>query len=407
MLKSILILYQYFYPDDVVSALQKTQLAQHLASMGWEVETWPCNRSCHRHGEEFTVDSERHAGVEIHRVWRPDWRQHSFMGRILSAIWVLISWSARLLIVTRYQPSVILIGTDPIFSLIIAPWFKLIRPKSKIVHWCFDMYPEYPIADGIISKTGWIARITTFVMGRAYKACDLIGDLGPCMKKLLGKYPGKRYATLTPWALEEPEGPLEIDIHERRTVFGEPRDVKLGLLYSGNFGPPHSSDLTVALARELRNTSIVFAFSIRGSKVSALKNTLNADDTNVRFVPFAEHDKLKARLSSPDIHIVTLREAYTGALVPSKFFGAIAAGRPVLFEGSEECAIAQWINEYGIGWVLTRSNLTKVAEDLLAFSGDSQRKNIMFHHCKAIYEEHFSKRIVLENWDKELKALFI
>jgi len=89
-----------------------------------------------------------------------------------------------------------------------------------------------------------------------------------------------------------------------------------------------------------------------------------------------------------------LSPSYTGAVVPSKFFGALAAGRPVLFEGSVDCSIARWIKEHRIGWVLPtnakiengksqienelteaeKKAIEEVGMDLLVFAADPARK---------------------------------
>ena len=123
-------------------------------------------------------------------------------------------------------------------------------------------------------------------------------------------------------------------------------------MYSGNFGRAHSYDEILSIARALRGQSIRFAFSVRGNRFDELRRAVSEEDSNIAFVPFAAEDRLQARLSAADIHIVTLREEWTGSVVPSKFFGALAAGRPVLFVGSRRSAIAHWIEEHRVGWIL-------------------------------------------------------
>src|ERR1700738_583559 len=98
-----------------------------------------------------------------------------------------------------------------------------------------------------------------------------------------------------------------------------------------------------------------------------LRSDILVSDNNVTLCPFASQEHLEARLSAADILVVTLRDEWTGAVVPSKFFGALAAGRPVLFEGSDDCAIAQWIKEFGVGWVLTPASEEAIAKQLIEF----------------------------------------
>jgi glycosyltransferase involved in cell wall biosynthesis len=196
--------------------------------------------------------------------------------------------------------------------------------------------------------------------------------------------------TLTPWALLEPPSPLKIDLAERSAIFG---DARLALMYSGNFGRAHSYTEIVDLAARLSDSSVKIAFSIRGNRAADL------EQTNIKIVPFATEDQLAARLSAPDIHIVTLREEWTGTVVPSKFFGALAAGRPVLFIGSQHSSIAMWIRQYKVGWVLGPETATELR------SLEPAQLARLFHHCHTVYQENFSKEKVIKAFNDQLEEL--
>jgi glycosyltransferase involved in cell wall biosynthesis len=127
----------------------------------------------------------------------------------------------------------------------------------------------------------------------------------------------------------------------------------------------------------------------------------------VSFAGFAPESELERRLSAADVHLVSLRPEWTGVVVPSKFFGSLAAGRPTVFAGSPDSAIAGWIREFGVGWVLTPSNREAVAADLRALAADPARLAALQRHCHAVYHEHFSWRVVTDGWDRELRALLL
>jgi glycosyltransferase involved in cell wall biosynthesis len=297
----------------------------------------------------------------------------------------------------------VIVGTDPIFSVLIAiPW-KVIRPRTKIVHWCFDLYPEAAIADRKLRGSGSIATILNRLVRSAYSRCDVILDIGPCMRNLLARYASSaRPLTVTPWALTEPGRELCTDTLERKAVFG---DVALALMYSGNFGRAHSYEEVISLARALREKSIRFAFSVRGNRKDELRRFVSEEDTNVTFVPFAEEDRLDARLSAADIHVVTLRNAWTGSVVPSKFFGALAAGRPVLFVGSDHSSIAGWIKTHQVGWVLEPSNQSEIVAQLNHLSQHPDELAGLFAHCHRVYHQHFSKSRVIDLLEGEMRDL--
>jgi hypothetical protein len=92
-------------------------------------------------------------------------------------------------------------------------------------------------------------------------------------------------------------------------------------------------------------------------------------------------------------------------VVPSKFFGALALGRPVIFEGSEQSAIAKWIREFGVGWVLHDGNVELVAADLLATVNCPERMQELRQRCHALYQEKFCRSEAIREWDSALRSL--
>lgn len=398
--RSVAVLYHYFPPDDVVSAVHFGELSAGLVQHGWQVTAYPCVWGCRDESQRFPP-SDLWRGVRIQRQWRPRFRQ-SGSGRILNAIWMIARWSWLALRLSP-RPDVLIVGTDPVFSVLTARFWNRLSPRTRIVHWCFDLYPEAAIAEGILSPRGLPTRLFKRILRPAYGACTVISDIGPCMRQLLLKYPSRaRRETLLPWALDEPDSPLQPDPEERKRIFG---DARLALLYSGSFGRAHSPDEILDLAARLQDHDIRIAFSARGNRVPELRSLVEQRGLRVPFVPFADSDQLTARLACPDIHIVSLREEWTGTVVPSKFFGALAAGRPVLFAGSSRSSIAQWIRDFGVGWVLSRENIDEVARQLIDYAGQLPAQTDMRQRCFETYREHFSREVQIERWNELLLSL--
>jgi glycosyltransferase involved in cell wall biosynthesis len=103
--------------------------------------------------------------------------------------------------------------------------------------------------------------------------------------------------------------------------------------------------------------------------------------------------------------MASLRSRSTGCVVPSKFFGSLAVGRPVLFAGDSHSAIAKWIGEYKVGWVLSDDTIDEIATDLICLSENKSELVQMQQRCHRVYQENFSKKRVTSLWDKHLNAL--
>ncbi len=461
---SVYLLYHFFHPDDVVSGRLFADLAEDLTDAGFDVTALPSIRSCH--GSKVRLKQcQSWEGVKIRRVWRPDWPQHKTWGRFGNTLCMLLGWTWRAALMRRRRGEVMIVGTDPVLAVLIAITWRLFRPSAKIIHWCHDVYPHAAIADGLIRGDAPWVRLIHFMLRVAYRRCDVIADLGICMRRLLQQASGDpvgplseadhsladhslsdassaddrsiwnprtataeltatlgqaadeaspvlqatardvatsdspwragRFATLVPWSLVEPVELPESDPFIRSEFFG---DARLGLLYSGNFGRGHCFESILALARRLRGDDIAFCFAGRGLRLESVRQSVTWKDTNIRFAGFAEENQLEARLAAADVHLVSLRPSWTGAVVPSKFFGALASGRPVLFAGSPDSAIAQWIEEFEIGWVLTERTVDRVADELKQISDDPLGQEELRQRCFEVYHHQFSRRMQVDKW---------
>ena len=318
-------------------------------------------------------------------------------------MWMICAWFLRFLFNPGKRPQVVLIGTDPVLGLIASIGIRAVDPKVKIAHWCFDLYPEAAAADKKIKDNSWGYRFLNWMMNCAYRACDLIVDLGSCMRQRLEKYSSNAVReTLTPWAFYEPAQVRPADPKEKCNMFG---DASLGILYSGNFGLAHSADLVGQLACGLAAEKIRFSFSIRGHGEKAFRKKCLDNQWPISFAEFVSEERLNLRLEAADIHIVSLKSDWTGTVVPSKFFGALAAGRPVIFEGSEDSAVALWIQKYELGWVLTPQSLDSVRDSIKRISQSPEDLRRLQEHCHRIYQQFFSRQLVTSKWNELLQNL--
>lgn len=399
----VVILYHFMFPDDVVSAHHLDGLAQDLVRHGWEVEALPCNRGC-RDEHKTYAKSDTQEGVKYRRIWRPGFSQKSFLGRLANSAWMIVAWSMIAFRWRANKPDVVIIGTDPMFGVAAAIPIKFFARDIKIAHWCFDLHPEAAFASGYVNENGLLAKLTRSIMRRAYRACDLIADIGPCMRRRLKEYNhSAQEIELTPWALKEPDEPASVDAETRRELFG---NAKLGLLYSGNFGEAHEYETLLQLARNLRQEiSIHLCFALRGNRAHELKDAVTEADTNISFAGFASLEDLEKRLGAADIHIVTLRDEWAGIAVPSKFFGSLSVGRPVLYAGPRNSAIGSWITNHSTGLILSKNNLEKISEELKRYVVNRSQIDMAQSRSHSVYKSVFSRTSVTEKWNRSLRLL--
>jgi len=383
-----IILYHYYYPDDVVSSRHFTDLAEGLYSNGWNVEVFTSNRYCRKNGA-ISPPCETYNGVSIRRFRHPPFLQSKNIGRLLNSFCLSIKWFFALLF---RRADVVIFGTDPQFSFFIIPFLAFFRPALRFAIWGFDLYPEAIIANGI-KLPGFLTKFLKWLAGVSYRRCGLLIDIGSCMRKRFFEYnPKAKFETIVPWALNEPETLETPNRAIRHELFG---DANLAILYSGTIGRAHQFEEFILLARELRkrNASISFCFAGHGNKYNDLKRMITPEDINITFAGFVDEKSLSLRLASADILMLSLCEGWEGIVVPSKFFGSLAAGRPLLYCGTPKSCVAELIKKEGFGFIVEKDTIKNVADILVELSNNKSSLLNMQKTAFLFYKNNFSKKI--------------
>lgn len=396
--KKIFIFYHFYYPDDVVSAIHIQGLAEGISKSKFDVEVITSNRSC-RNSDISFGSKDFHNGVKITRLWRPNFNQASLgISRLLNSIILQIGF---VLAFRRSKPDVVITGTDPIFGFWVSILVKFFNSSTKLVHWCYDLHPEGSVAGKIFQHDSYIIKFIKYICNISYSRYDHIVDIGKCMRERLLEYKSlknKDFSTIVPWAVFEPPNYLNVNKEERSRF----KKYDLVLMYSGNFGFFHEYKNILSLADKLSEHNVCFVFSVRGNSVSELKESIPKECNNIQFIEFASYEKLNDRLSCADIHIVSLKKDFTGLAIPSKFFGSLAIGRPVLFSGSKKSNITKWINDYNLGWSMNSENIEEVATEIIQIKENKSKLLEYYVNSYNTYLKIFSLNEQLLKWNKLL-----
>ena len=76
------------------------------------------------------------------------------------------------------------------------------------------------------------------------------------------------------------------------------------------------------------------------------------DATNVTFLPYQPRPVLSESLSGADLHYLGLTKGLSGFVVPSRAYGVLAAGKPLLVSADEECETVRIVRAAGCGIVV-------------------------------------------------------
>jgi glycosyltransferase involved in cell wall biosynthesis len=152
---------------------------------------------------------------------------------------------------------------------------------------------------------------------------------------------------------------------------------------------------------------IVFLFIGGGYQFDRLAQLVKERglDAIFRFAAYQAKTLLKYSLSVSDVHLVSLKPELEGLIVPSKFYGIAAVGRPVISISARDGEIAQLILQHWCGLVIEPGNGQALAEALVNLSEDGPSLTEMGKRARSMLDNHFTRRQALTRWQKLLASL--
>jgi hypothetical protein len=230
----------------------------------------------------------------------------------------------------RAADLVVFTGSPPLMLHFIAPLNILLR--KRLIYRIMDFHPECLIAergrsslflDGLLWLTRfWRRRVDAFeVLGR--DQAQRLRESGIAERRIEIK------PNPSPVAFPSGLVPLELP--------GELQGGGGVILYSGNWGVAHDETTFIeAYTRYVAASGNPLRLWINatGAKADRVERELSE-----RGVPFYRShlvrlDQLASLLIAVDVHLITLRDAFVGYVLPSKVHACIASGRRILFIGS-------------------------------------------------------------------------
>jgi glycosyltransferase involved in cell wall biosynthesis len=331
----ILFINQFYWPDSSATSQQLTDLTTGLAARGHEISVL-----CGEGGYAAAAGSQPPAGVEIIRVKTLKYVRGK-VGRVASYASFYLAALFRGIFAPRFDV-VVTLTTPPLISLTGA-LIKMLRGSRHFIYEQ-DMYPDVAVDLNTFTRGGVVERVVGMLADPPRRHADGVIALGPCMKsRLVARgIPAEQILVAENWANGAAIEPMPRP--------GDPK--QLVLLYSGNLGLAHDLDtLTGAMTALKDDPRFHFVFVGSGGRRKELEEICAANGLrSVEMRGYVPRDQLSYGLSLGDIGLVTQHNVCCGSVVPSKLYGILAAGRPVLFIGPKEATPALTIARHDCGW---------------------------------------------------------
>jgi glycosyltransferase involved in cell wall biosynthesis len=351
----LLVLNQYYWPGVEATANLLSELCAALAS---DYDVTAVVGAAHGEPERSV-----RGGVTVLRVQSTTYDRTQLSRRAANYLTYVAGAVRKGLASPR--PDVVLCMTDPPF---IGAAAQLVARRFRVplVVVSQDVFPEIAVRLGRLRSPTMIALLRTLI-ALSLRHADRVVVIGETMRRRIeekGVDPA-RIRVIPNWGDAERITPQPRDNPWAREHGLTDRFV---VMHSGNVG--HAQDLdtlirAAALLRDLDDLRIVIVGTgARYVELSSLADVLEVD--SVSFLPYQPREVLPESLGSADVHFVGLARGLAGFIVPSRIWGVLAAGRPVLAAADEDSETVALVRETECGIAVPPGEPLRLAEAIRA-----------------------------------------
>jgi colanic acid biosynthesis glycosyl transferase WcaI len=386
----VLILNQFFYPDHSATSQLMTDLAESLVARGVEV-TAVSGRGRYNGGERLPA-REDYKGVQIERAWSTGRGKRNSLARLSDYLSFYVGASWKLLRLPRHDV-VMALTTPPLIGIVAVIVGRLRR--LRVVSLVQDVYPDVAVSLGALQKRNPMTRLLDHVSRFVLRKSDRIVALGECMRERIvakiGDDRACRIDVIHNWADGDEIKPL----NDEENSFAAKHNLagKFVVLFSGNLGRVNDFSTVLEAALALRERAdILFLFIGEGAKAAKIENYYKTHGLdNIRLLPYQPREMLKYSLSAGHTSLVTLADGLAGLSVPSKTYGILAAGRPILFVGDARSSIARIVQDHHCGAVVSSGESARLAQIITDWAADQEQLARLGVAAREAFEKHFER----------------
>jgi colanic acid biosynthesis glycosyl transferase WcaI len=399
---SVVFLNRNYWPERPEGQML-TDLAVDLVRRGWDV-TVIASRAPHGGAPGRLARHERRDGVRILRV-APDTLAHrGWVGRVLRYLQYLGAMAVILMRIPR--PDIVVAMTDP--PMLLLPALLLARARrARTVCWVRDVFPHKAARLGVVQHGGVAHRAFEALARFTHRQCDALVSPGERIAEVLREAgtPPHRVSCIPNWADAAGIQPVHPESNPFRAEHG--LDGAFVVLYSGRAGFEHRFSEVMEAAWLLRDRHDVRFLFIGGGEqwphLEADAWRLGLD--KVRFMDYQPREQLTYSLSAADVSLVTEHPEVASFRAPSKTYGILASGRPLLFVGSEQSEVARIVTEHECGLVIPPNDAEALVDALMHLKDNPQEAAAMGARAREAAVTLYDRRIATHRWHEVLEQV--
>ncbi|GHU71512.1 glycosyltransferase WbuB [Clostridia bacterium] len=390
-MRGLVIINQQYPPETAATGQLMRGLARTMAaSERFESVRLVCGRTFYAKdsGSEFDADAvaidkdDAENGVLVQRLWNSTFPKQSLPGKLFNHLTFMLS----LLFYSIDKNNTVLVTTAPPLAVVILALKKsLMLNPFDLVMSVQDLYPDVLVAAGSANANGLVCRALRAMMRRAMSACRTVAAISTDMAAHLRLMYGLEGVAVIPNPALDSVKTLPFNQEKSRRGW----DGRFVVQYSGNFGAAHEYMTMLDVMRLLSGRDdILFHIAGGGSHYDALKREAEALP-NAVFEGFAPASELSERLALADLAVVIFDGAFRDVLLPSKYAGILASGRPVLLISGCVNDITRDIQREGIGLCFGHGESEAIAGAIVDLAANPHQARAMGYRARMLYDRAY------------------
>jgi colanic acid biosynthesis glycosyl transferase WcaI len=370
----LVIVTPYFRPDVAASVEQMAELASGLTQRGWRVSVL-CSRSPSRtqvlgNGRRHDIGMMR-KGVSVVRISVPRLFGRGVAQRLLEWIWFSVGVYVTLRQRRSRYAAAFVSSTPPLLHIpVIMSQALAAEGRHRIAYNVQDVFPEV-----IEDRIPLIRHVGIGPVLRMIDACGIrrvaavIVPGVSFVKRMVSRDGESSISVVRNWVDTEalhPKGREDSEIAQSLGLVD-----KVVVLYTGRLGVTHDFRTLLDAADLLVDRpDIVFLIAGQGPERVYVEGRSNAM-RNVRLLEPVAADRLLDLIAAGSIGIVPMKAGAAQASIPSKTWGYLSCGLPVIV-GAESCSeIAKVVAGSELGIVVAPADARALASAISAFTDDA------------------------------------
>lgn len=394
---------RYFCPDQSATSQLLTDLASSLTQTGFTVHVI-CSRQRYDDPAARLAPQESISGVTVHRIWTTRFGRKRLLGRALDYATFYCSSALTMLRLLRRGDTVIAKTDPPLISIVAMAAAKI--KGAQLINWLQDVFPEVASLLGANPLPRPLDVLLRYCRNQSLRSARVNVVLGERMRDRLLRLgiPANKIEIIENWADCSQEAPTAASHSALRANIGVTDKFVVG--YSGNLGRAHEFQTLLGAAEILKNDGEIVFLMIGGGAgmIKLLELTTARGLNNFMFLPYQPRENLGDSLAASDMHWVSLRPVLEGLIVPSKFYGILAAGRPTVFIGDTDGQLGRIIRSAQCGFSVAVGDVDALVGAVLHLKNDPMLRKRLGGNAYRRCCEQYSAARAFDRWAEIVRS---